>query len=203
MVRTIVWKPRQSLRRYSLDLKVIKTVLPSEKKKNGRRRSAVSGLVFGEPEVEDEDGRELFEGKEGVGLEEGADFFGVEETVAGEAVGSEEVAGHGEKGLAPAGGFEGKVEGLLGAVGNFLGEVAGGEGAPDDFIVTAGDFLGVGEGEGEVDEAMVEKGGAIFEAVGHGVPVLADEGPIGEPGRILGGEEVAEVLNVGLRGGAL
>lgn len=122
----------------------------------------------------------------------------IEEAVAGEVLRGEEVVRESEESFAPSGRFEGEVEWLFGAMGDGFGEVSGSKGAPDHLVLTAGKLLGVGKGEGEVDEAVVEKGGAVFQAVGHRVAILADERPIGEPGGVLGGEEVGEGFNLEL-----
>jgi len=81
---------------------------------------------------------------------------------------------------------------LFGAVGDFLGEVAFGELTPDGFVLFTVDLLIVGEGEGEVDEAVIEEGGTVFEGVCHGVFVLTDERPVGKPVGILAREKAIQ-----------
>lgn len=64
----------------------------------------------------------------------------------------------------------------------------GGELAPDGFVGASANFGRTREREGKVDETVIEEGGAVFERVGHGVFVLPDEGPVGEPVLVLLGE---------------
>ena len=77
-------------------------------------------------------------------------------------------------------------------MGDLLWEMAGSKLTPEDFVGAAFEFLRGGKGKGEVDEAVVEEGGAVFDGVGHRVLVLANERPVGEPVLVLEGEEAEE-----------
>ena len=120
-------------------------------------------------------------------MEKSGDGFGLEPIFLGEDVASEC-----DEWGAPVGVFEGEVERLFRALGDARWEVACSELTPDGFVVFAGEFCGVGKGEGEVDDAVVEEGGAVLKGVGHGVFVLTNKGPVGEPVSVLSGEKLIQ-----------
>ncbi len=95
-----------------------------------------------------------------------------------------------EGGLEP--GADGDGEALFGAGEDLWGEV-GGEGLAEDALgLVAAEQGAVGELVGELDEVVVEEGGADFEGVGHGGGVDFGEEVAGEVGELVGEEAGAE-----------
>ena len=151
------------------------------------------------PEFEDHEGHDLLE------VEELAGFHAGEEAADG---GWFEVAAGADLGIAEGIGdefaefrvfeeeFEGEEERDFGAVAravaghvreNFVREAAF-----DPFVFAAAHFEVRGHAEGEFDEAVVEEGESVLEAVRHGILVLADEGPVLKPFVVLEAEEAIE-----------
>lgn len=153
-----------------------------------------SGVEVGGPEFEHE------EGEEAVGVvasppkvfgEESFDG-GAVEVGGGEGVlGEEEVVeGVAEGGAEPSADGDGEAFFATGEDGG--GEV-GGEGlAEEGFGGAVRQELIIGEAVGELDEMVVEEGGADFEGVGHGSGIDFAEEVAGEVGELVGEEGGAE-----------
>ena len=151
------------------------------------------------PEFEDDEGHDLLE------VEELAGFHAGEESADGGWV---EVAAGFDLGIAERVGdevfefrvfeeeFEREEERDFGAmawgVGGHACEGLVGETAFDPFVGAAAEFEVRRHAEGEFDEPVVEEGQPVLEAVGHGVFVLTDEGPVLEPFIELKPEEAVE-----------
>ena len=127
-----------------------------------------------------------------VRLEERLDGFRSKPTALCQFGRSEDFARKSQEWFAPLWCFEWKVEWLFGAIGDGGRKMLGRELAPDHFVLLCIQFCFPRKSKREVDEAVIEEGGSVFYRVCHGVFILPDERPIGEPMLILKGKEAVE-----------